>query len=72
MGAYKAWEEAVTRPINFQTPDERTVELLPWSDGDLTTMAEVSESDQEAALAYWQRLLPLRLRNLLRARSTIA
>lgn len=59
----------MTRPIQFQTPDERTVELLPWNEADLSDMAQITEADQRAAAAYWRRLLPRRLRDLLDARS---
>ena len=61
----------MTRPIHFQTSDERHVEMIPWTEADLSQMAQVTAADIQKVDAYWHRLLPARLRNLLRARSTI-
>lgn len=58
------------RPIHFLRPDQREAQLLPWSDQDLDEMAQISDADKEQTAAYWRRLLPRRLRNLLDARST--
>lgn len=57
----------MTRPIHFQTPGERAVELMPWSDQDLDNMAQITEDDMSRAESYWRRLLPQRLRDLLSA-----
>lgn len=59
----------MTRPIHFQTPGERSVELLPWSDQDLEQMSQITEEDRRRADAYWRRLLPRKLRDLLSART---
>lgn len=61
----------MTRPIHFQTSEERHIELIPWSDADLVQMSQISQQDQQRADAYWRRLLPRRLRNLLAARSQL-
>jgi len=61
----------MTRPIQFQTSAERTVELLPWTDADLTAMATVTPDDQRKAREYWRRHLPRALRDLLDAQTTV-
>jgi hypothetical protein len=43
--------------------------MLPWSDQDLNNMAQITPKDIQQAQAYWRRLLPRRLRDLLDARS---
>jgi hypothetical protein len=45
--------------------------MIPWTEADLSQMAQVTAADIQKVDAYWHRLLPARLRNLLRARSTI-
>jgi len=60
------------QPIAFTRPDQRQVELMPWSDRDLDDMAIVTEDDQQRARSYWQRFLPRRYRAILDAISTIA
>jgi hypothetical protein len=57
------------QPIQFTRPDERQVELMPWSDHDLGTMSVVTDEDQQRARLYWRRHLPAVLRDLLDARS---
>lgn len=61
----------MTRPIQFLMPDQRTVQLLPWSDADLNQMSQVGPRDIKDAAAYWREHLPRRLRTILDARSTI-
>jgi hypothetical protein len=58
------------QPIQFQHPDQRVVELQPWSDADLDDLAQISDSDKERAAAYWRARLPRRLRVLIDAVST--
>ena len=58
----------MTRPIRFQTSDQRHMHLEPWSDRDLDEMAMVTPSDVQKAKAYWQKILPARLRKLLERR----
>ena len=59
----------MSRPIHFLRPDERSVEMLPWTDAELDQMSQISEGDKRTADAYWRRYLPKRLRDLLRART---
>lgn len=59
------------QPIQFTRPDQRQVELHPWNESDLARMATVTEEDQRRAAAYWRRLLPRPLRDLLDAVSSI-
>jgi len=58
----------MTRPIAFQRPDQRVVELLPWSEDDLAIMAQVTEADIQHARLVWRDMLPRRWRLLLEAR----
>lgn len=55
-------------PIRFLRPDQREVEMLHWSEQDLDELAQISPDDKQRATAYWRRLLPRRLRDLLDAR----
>ncbi len=57
----------MTRPIHFQTPGERAVQLMPWSDQDLDNLSQITEDDIDRAEAYWRRRLPQRLRDILSA-----
>lgn len=59
------------QPIQFRRPDQREVELQPWTDHDLDAMAEISETDKQRTAAYWRRYMPRRLRGLLDALSTV-
>ena len=57
----------MTRPIHFQTPGERAVELIPWSDQDLLNMTQITTDDMDRAEAYWRTRLPKHLKDLLTA-----
>lgn len=59
------------QPIQFTRPDQRVIEMQPWSDHDLGVMATVTEDDQRRAAAYWRRFLPRAMRGLLDAVSRI-
>lgn len=60
------------QPIAFTRPDQRQVELLPWTDRDLDDMAMVTDEDRSRAASYWRMHLPRRYRALLDAISTVA
>lgn len=52
-------------------PPERVIPLgdpIDWSEADIARMAEVSEEDKVAALAFWQANAPPGLKNLPQAR----
>jgi hypothetical protein len=57
----------MTRPIHFQTPGERHVELIPWTDQDLDNLSQITTDDMDRAESYWKRRLPKSLRDLLSA-----
>lgn len=55
------------QPINFLRPDQREVQLQPWSEADLDQMAEVTETDKRRAAGFWRTWLPARIRGILDA-----
>ena len=57
----------MTRPIAFRRPDQREVELLPWSGPTLDDLAKVTEEDVRKARVFWRNLLPARYRSMLDA-----
>jgi len=59
----------MSTPIAFTRPDQRQVELLAWSDHDLDTLADISDTDIARAQGYWRSHLPRRYRLLLEATS---
>ena len=58
-------------PIHFTRPDQREVQLQPWSDHDLDQMSQITEDDISKAKRYWSRHLPARFKDLLNAVSRI-
>jgi hypothetical protein len=59
-------------PIQFTRPDHRIMHLQPWSLHDLDEMAVITPNDVDKAEAYWRRLLPRKLRDILSAREVHA
>ncbi len=57
----------MTRPIHFQTPGQRAVELTPFSDQDLDNLSQITEDDIDRSQSFWQRRLPKPLHDLLNA-----
>lgn len=54
-------------PIRFTRPDQREVELQPWSDHELDAMSQVTDDEKRLAKRYWERHLPLMFKSLLNA-----